>query len=101
MLTVSAEDIVDERWILVIALDSTEALDLAYNLNTGDRGAVLNLYRFNKGKYDNPDHNHGLDQETLGPLLPFLWFSSNSPSWPVVGVMTQPFPFLVSPYFSV
>jgi hypothetical protein len=50
-----------------LALDSTQALDLAHDLNTGGRNAVLNLYRFNKEEKDNPaKRNYGGDQETLG-----------------------------------
>lgn len=69
MLSVPMEETVDERWILVIALEWTQALEHAYNLNTQDRDAESNLYRYNKGKRNHAaNQNYGVNQETLGLL---------------------------------
>jgi hypothetical protein len=87
-LSVPAEEMVDERWILVVALHPTEALDLAYNLNTGDGDAVLSLYRFSEGKKDHAaDRIYGLDQERIG-LLDALFvvieqFTLVARAWPL------------------
>jgi hypothetical protein len=70
ILTVPAEDIVDQR------------------PNTGDRGAVLNLYQFHKGQKDGPaSHNYGVDQETLGLLdalcVVLEQFALVASGWPI------------------